>query len=226
MKICIIGLGYFGKNLALALSQARTEVLAIDIDPAKVEAVKDDVSHAVILDASQPESLGKLPLKDMDTVVVAIGEDFQASLLAIGHLQEIGVQRIIARVIDPVHERILRLMKVDELVHPEAESARRMADSLMKGVVNSLDLTGGFSIIEAKIPDEFVGKSLNEAGLRSRYQLNLITVRKPANPGQDIVARRSNVDLIGVPPADYRFEAGDMLVLFGEQTLIDRFLRR
>jgi trk system potassium uptake protein len=136
------------------------------------------------------------------------------------------VNRIIARVIDPVHERLLRLMKIEELVHPEADSARRMAVSLMLGVVNSLSLTGGYSIVEAKVPGEFLGRSLQEAGLRSRYQLNLITVRKAADPDRSIVTRKSNVDLIGVPPADYHFEAGDMLVLFGQQDLIDRFLKR
>lgn len=226
MKLCIIGLGYFGKNLALSLSRARTEVLAIDNDADKVEAIKDDVSHAVILDASQMEALARLPLADMDAVVVAIGEDFKASLLTIGHLQELGVKRIIARVIDPVHERLLHLMKIAEVIHPEADSAKRMAEALLLGVVNSLDLTGGFSIVEAKVPAEFVGKSLQEAGLRSEYQLNLITVRKAVDPKRQIVTRKNNVDLIGVPPADYRFEAGDMLVLFGEQVLIDRFLRR
>jgi trk system potassium uptake protein len=118
MKFCIIGLGYFGKNLALTLSRSRTEVLAIDVDPNKVDAIKDEVSHAVILDASQPEALAKLPLADMDAVIVAIGEDFQASLLTLAHLQELGVTRIIARVINPIHEKLLRLMKIEELILP------------------------------------------------------------------------------------------------------------
>ncbi len=226
MKLCIIGLGYFGKNLALSLSRARAEVLAIDSDPAKVEAIKDEVSHAIILDAAQPEALAKLPLADMDAVIVAIGEGFQASLLAVGHLQELGVKRIIARVIDPIHERLLRLMKIEELTHPEADSAQRMAESLLRGVVNRMDLTGGFAIVEAKVPDEVVGKTLQDLDLRKRHQLNLVTVRKAAAPDRAVVSRKSNVDLIGVPPADYRFEAGDMLVLFGEQDRLDRFLRR
>jgi trk system potassium uptake protein TrkA len=226
MKICIIGLGYFGKNLALSLSRARAEVLAVDVVETKVDAVKDEVSHAVILDASQAEALAKLPLLDMDAVVVAIGEGFQASLLAVGYLQELGVKRIIARVIDPIHERLLRLMKIEELIHPEADSAKRMAEALLRGVVNSLDLTGGYTIVEAKVPTEVVGKTLQEVGLRKEHQLNLVTVRKAADPDREVVSRKSNVDFIGVPPADYRFEAGDMLVLFGEQARIDRFLRR
>lgn len=226
MKICIIGLGYFGMNLALTLSQARAEVLAIDSDADKVDAVKDAVSHAVILDASQSEALERLPLIDMDAVVVAIGEGFQASLLAVGYLQELGVKRIIARVIDPIHERLLRLMKIEELVHPEADSAKRMATSLLRGVVNSLDLTGGYTIVEAKVPEEVVGRSLQELGLRKQYQLNLVTVRKASDPRREIVTRKTKVDFIGVPPANYHFEADDTLVLFGEQERIDQFLRR
>ncbi len=225
MKICIIGLDYFGRHLALDLAQARTEVLVIDDDPDKVEAIKDDVSHAVILDACQPEGLARLPLADMDAVVVAIGADFRASLLAVGHLQEQGVKRIIARVIDPVHERLLKLMKIDELIRPDAESAQRMAQALIHGVMNSLDLTGGFIIVEAKAPKSVVGKTLADVGLRRDFHLNLVTVRKPSNPDAAIVSRRTNVELIGVPPADYRFEAEDILVLFGEGKHIDRFLK-
>jgi trk system potassium uptake protein len=225
MKFCIIGLGYFGKNLALTLSRARTEVLAIDIDAEKVDAVKDDVSHAVILDASQPEALRKLPLTDMDAVIVAIGEDFQASILTVAHLQELGVQRIIARVINPIHEKLLRLMKIEETVLPEAESAHRMAQSLIRGVLNSLDLTGGFIIVEAKVPAEVVGLTLQQAGLRSRYQLNLVTVRKASDPARRLVTRKDERELIGVPPADYRFEEDDVLVLFGQEAHINHFLK-
>jgi trk system potassium uptake protein len=225
MKFCIIGLGYFGKNLALTLSRARAEVLAVDILPAKVDAVKDDVSHAVIADTAQRESLDKLPLGDMDAVIVAIGEDFEASLLTIAHLQECGVRRIIARVINPIHEKLLKLMKIEELILPEAESAQRMAQSLMRGVLNSLDLTGGFIIVEAKTPEWLVGRSLQESGLRSTYKLNLVTVRKRSDPQQRVFARKSERELIGVPPADYHFDADDLLVLFGQEERIHDFLR-
>lgn len=225
MKFCIIGLGYFGRNLALTLSRARTEVLAIDIDAEKVDSLKDDVSHAVILDASQPEALRKLPLSEMDAVIVAIGENFQASILAVAHPQEMGVKRIIARVINPIHEKLLRLMKIEETVLPEAESANRMAQSLIRGVLNSLDLTGGFIIVEAKVPAEVVGLSLQQAGLRSRYQLNLVTVRKASDPTRRVVERKSERELIGVPPADYKFEEDDILVLFGQESAINHFLK-
>ena len=225
MKICIIGLDYFGTHLALDLAHARTEVIAIDIDPDKVEAIKDEVSHAAILDVSQAEALARLPLDEMDAVVVAIGEEFRVSLLAVGHLQEQGVKRIIARVIDPVHERLLRLMKVKELIRPDAESAQRTAQALIRGVMNSIDLTGGFTIVECKVPAAAIDKTVDDVGLRSNFELNLVTVRKPASPDEAIVSRESNIDLIGVPPTDYRFEADDVLVLFGELKHIDRFLR-
>ena len=225
MKFCIIGLGYFGKNLALTLARTHTEVLAVDIDPAKVDAVKDEVSHAVILDAANIEALRKLPMADMDAVVVAIGENFEASLLCVAYLQEVGVKRIIARVINPIHEKLLKLMKVEETILPEAESATRMAQSLVRGVLNSLDLTGGFIIVEAKVPSGVVGKSLQEAGLRKQHQLNLITVRKASDPSKRTFSRKDERELIGVPPADYRFDSDDLLVLFGQQSQIDRFLK-
>lgn len=225
MKFCIIGLGYFGKNLALSLARARTEVLAVDILPNKVDDVKDDVSHAVIMDSSQPEALAKLPLSDMDAVIVAIGENFEASLLTVAHLQELGVKRIIARVINPIHEKLLKLMKIEELVLPEAESAQRMAQSLVRGVLNSLDLTGGFIIVEARTPAWLIGRSLQDAGLRSNFKINLVTVRKASAPQTRVFSRKSERELIGVPPADYHFEAEDLLVLFGEESRIHAFLK-
>jgi trk system potassium uptake protein len=225
MKFCVIGLGHFGKNLALSLSRARTEVIAVDLATEKVEAVKDEVSHAVIMDSSDPEALAKLPLLEMDAVVVAIGEDFQASILTVAYLQEMGVKRIIGRVINPMHEKLLRLMKLEELVLPEAESANRMAQALVRGVLNTLDLTGGFSIVEARAPDWLRGMTLQAAGLRSKYQLNLITVRKRSAPEKRIFAREDVPEVIGVPPADYLFDEEDLLVLFGQQTHIERFLR-
>ncbi len=225
MKICIIGLGYFGRNLALTLARARNEVLAIDIEPSKVDAIKDDVSHAVIADTSQRENLDRLPLADMDAVVVAIGENFEGSLLTVANLQEAGVKRIIARVINPTHEKLLRLLKIEELVLPEAESAQRMAQSLVRGVLNSLDLTGGFIIVEAKAPAWLAGRSLQSAGLRSTYKVNLVTVKKAAAPTARIFERKSERELIGVPPADYHFEEGDILVLFGEESHLHAFLK-
>ncbi len=225
MKFCIIGLGYFGRNLALTLARARTEVLAVDLDPAKVDAVKDDVSHAVIADTAQRETLERLPLAEMDAVVVAIGESFEGSLLTVANLQECGVKRIIARVINPTHERLLRLMKIEEMILPEAESAQRMAQSLVRGVLNSLDLTGGFIIVEVKAPGWLAGRSLQSAGLRSTYKVNLVTVKKAAQPEARIFARKSDHELIGVPPADYQFAADDVLVLFGEESRIHAFLK-
>ena len=225
MKFCIIGLGYFGKNLAVTLSRARTEVLAVDVVPSKVEAVKDDVSHAVIADTSQREVLDKLPLADLDAVIVAIGENFEASLLTVANLQECGVKRIIARVINPIHEKLLKLMKIEEVILPEAESAQRMAQSLIRGVLNSLDLTGGFIIVEARAPAWLEGKTLQEVGLRSNYKLNLVTVRKASAPEARVFTRKSEHELIGVPPADYAFERGDILVLFGQESRVHEFLK-
>lgn len=224
MKFCIIGLGYFGQNLALTLSRSRIEVLAVDLLAAKVDAVKDDVSHAVIADTSQLDALARLPLSDMDAVIVAIGEGFEASILTVANLQECGVKRIIARVINPIQEKLLRLMKIQELITPEAESAQRMAQSLVRGVLNSLDLTGGFIIVEAKSPEWLVGRSLEEAGLRKNYKINLVTVKKPSAPQSRVFERKSAHELIGVPPADYRFAADDILVLFGEESRVHAFL--
>ncbi|MDW7996921.1 MAG: NAD-binding protein, partial [Bacteroidota bacterium] len=104
LRVAVIGLGHFGMNLALRLTEEGCEVIAVDRDPERVEVLQDRVAIAVVLDSTEQRPLRKLGLRDMDIVVVAIGEDFQSSLLTTASLQEIGVKRIINRVISPVHE--------------------------------------------------------------------------------------------------------------------------
>ena len=140
-KFCVIGLGYFGLNLALRLSESGAEVLAIDIDQEKVNLIADRVTHAVCMDTTDLTTLKSMGIEEMDAAIVAIGEGFESSLMTSALLQEIGVKNIYNRVISSVHERLLKLMGISHLLVPEADAAAKLAnaDSFIRHLENGYD---------------------------------------------------------------------------------------
>ncbi|MCS7177353.1 MAG: TrkA family potassium uptake protein [Candidatus Kapabacteria bacterium] len=226
LRVAIIGLGHFGRNLALRLTEEGCEVLAIDRNPEQVEFLQDRVAVAVTLDSTEARPLRKLGLRDVDVVVVAIGEDFQSSLLTTASLQEIGVKQIISRVISPVHERLLRLMGVQELVLPEAEAAEALANRLLLGRVRkAFELSPEYSIVEIEAPRHFIGKQLRDLGLRERYGVNLVTIKRvQQRAGLLSLGQHERVRVIGVPTPETIIEPGDILVVFGREQELHRLL--
>jgi trk system potassium uptake protein TrkA len=219
MKCCIIGLGYFGRHLALSLSQLGAEVIAVDKREEAVNEVRDEVAFAAILDASNRQALERLPIADMDAVIVAIGEGFESSLLAVAHLQELGCRRLICRVVNPVHGKLLKLMHIEETILPEAMAAARVARTLtLEGVRDSIEVGQDFEIIEVAAPD-FAGKTLKDLNLRERYRLNIITLKSPKSPDQPD-------EVLGVPDPGHVLKSTDILVLFGKESDVRRFLKR
>lgn len=154
MKYIIIGLGNFGASLAQKLTSLGHEVIGVDNQMSKVEALKEKITHTICLDTTDEQAVGHLPLKECDVVMVCIGEDEGANILTTALMKQSEVKRLISRAVSPLHQTILEAMQVDEIVHPEEETAERWAKKLnIKGVVDSFELTGEFSIIEADIPD-------------------------------------------------------------------------
>jgi len=153
-KFCVIGLGYFGYNLALSLTKKGAEVLAIDKNPERVEPLQDIVSYAVTVDSTDAKAMQSLGVKEMDATIVAIGELFEASIVTTAVLQEIGVRKIFNRVLNPIHERLLNLLNVTETLVPEAEAAEHLADRLiLPDLIESHKISEDYSIYEIKTPD-------------------------------------------------------------------------
>src|SRR5690606_15016867 len=143
MKYIIIGLGNFDSSLAQKLTRLGHEVIGVDNKLSKVEGLKEKITHTICLDATDEQAVGHLPLKECDVVMVCIGEDEGANILATALMKQSKVKRLISRAVSPLHETILEAMQVDEIVHPEEETAERWAKKLnMKGVVDSFNLPG------------------------------------------------------------------------------------
>ncbi len=216
-KFCIIGLGYFGANLALDLTDEGAEVIAIDIEVEKVAPLKDKVTMAVQADATDVKALRSLGVDDVDAVIVAIGEGFESSITTTAALQEIGVKKIINRVISPVQERLLKLMGIEELIVPEAYAAGKMAERLMiPGLIESFEITKEYGIFEVKVPAYLIGKTLSDVELRQKYDLNLVTIKRKA-VSKSIFSSKEEYIVTGVPEPTLIFEENDILVLFGKE---------
>ncbi len=231
MKLLIIGLGVFGRNLARDLTQLGAEVIAIDRRDDNVTAIKDDVATAVCAPFDDPSVLARFPIDEFDAVILAIGDDFEASLAFTMKAQELGARRLVCRVLSPMHERLLRLLKVDRLVIPEEFTARGLAHSmLLRGVLNGIDLGSGYALVEVKVPESFVGPDSNwRRELFASHAVRLVTVKRPergflktllgADPMPEAPLRTLGDVAISDP-----LEAGDVLVLFGQDKDLRHFL--
>ncbi len=149
MKYIIIGLGNFG----------------IRMD--RIEAIKDKITHAINLDSTESAAVSNLPLRDTDVVVVAIGENQGANVMTTALMKKLNVKRLISRAQQGLQEMVLEAMGVDEIIHPEEETAERWAKKLnMRGVVDSFELNEDYSIVEVQVPDEYDNRTLQEIRFR------------------------------------------------------------
>ena len=225
MRFCIIGLGTFGTHLARQLSREGHEIVAVDNDPAHINALKDEIEYLIQADCTHLDAFHEIPISECDAVILAIGENFEASLSIASNVQQLGAKRIISRIINPLHGRLLKLLKIDELLIPEAMAAAWLARSLKTpDVLSSLELGSGYEIAQVLVPRSLVGKTLQEAELRGRYDLNLVTIAKGRVAAALSSTRHPINKVLGIPLPDRAFEQDDVLVLFGQGKDIRRMM--
>ncbi len=204
-QFAVIGLGNFGYYLAAALFQKGHEVLGIDINPRHVQEIRDQVSRAVIADATDPQALKELELEGMDVVVVSIGSVLNSSILATLNVKDMGVKRVVAKAVSEAHGRILQKIGADEIYFPEKDLARTAARRLDNpNVLDYLPFIEGYSIVELAPPREFIGKSLIELDLINRHGIQVIAVKElvPEN-------------VIMIPTGRFVVKDSDILILLG-----------
>lgn len=216
MKYIIFGLGNFGSSLGQKLTEAGNEVIGVDNNMDKVDALKESISHTVCMDSTDQFTVSGLPLKDADVVIVAIGEDQGANVMTTAVLKNLKVKRLISRAITPLHETVLEAIGVDEVVHPEEETAERWAKKLtLKGVVESFELSSQYSIVEVNVPKRYTGKTLQEVAFRRRYNVVVLTTIKTEEK-KNLLGINRNVNTVqGVASPKTVLEENDIMVIYG-----------
>lgn len=214
-RFAVIGLGYFGKNLARELTGIGAEVIAIDNTMSKIEEIKDEVAYAVRLDSTDEKTLRNQGLEDLDAVIVSIGEDFENALLTCVLLLEFGCKNVIVKSTSPIHTRIFQSVGVHSIVSPDLDMAERLAASLIStNVLESIPLTDAYNISQVKAPGHMIGRTLKQLGLRKKYNVNLITIKR-RSAGEGSI--QGLEEIMGVPGPDTTIEKDDVLILMGKQ---------
>lgn len=211
-KFVVIGLGNFGFYAAKALYEDGNEVIAIDGDKAKVQAIDPYATESILLDATDKESLRSLGLENMDGAIVSTGTRISISILICLHLQEIGVKRILAKALDDDHAKILRRVGATDIIHPERDMALRISRSLSRpNILDFIPLAEDFDLIQAGPPAEFIGKTLKELDLRAKYNVHVIAIKElvPEN-------------FLLVPPAGFVIKDSDILIILGKSKDIQK----
>ena len=205
-KFAVIGLGKFGFHAAKALFEDGNEVIAIDTDRNRVQAIDPFATEAIVLDAMDKEALRSLGLEEMDAVIVSTGTSSSISIMICLYLNELGVKRILAKALDSDHEKVLRRVGATEIIHPERDMALRISRSMSRpNMLDFIPLSAEFDLIQIEPPKEFVGVSLKDLNLRAKHEVHIIAIKK--NYPEDFVL---------VPSADYIIQATDTLIILGK----------
>ena len=211
----VIGLGRFGSAMAITLTELGHDVIGVDGDEARVQQLADVITHAIELDATDEKALRAAGIQDVDVAVVSIGENIESSLLVVMQLRELGIATIVAKAVTPLHGRILEKLGVSRVIFPEREMAIRIAHSLvMPNVIDYIELSRDFSIVEVPAPDAFVGRTLKQLELRPRLGLTLIAIKRQSDSGAVV----TNI----APAADETIRPGDTLALLGSNERLNQ----
>ncbi|MBP9152217.1 MAG: TrkA family potassium uptake protein [Flavobacteriales bacterium] len=225
MKYLIVGLGNFGASLAQKLTAQGNEVIGIDTRMEKVDLYKEKISHTICMDATDEFTATGLPLEDTDVVIVAIGENQGANIMATALFKNMRVKRLISRAINPLHEKVLEAIGVDEIVHPEEETAERWSKKLcLIDVIDSFELSDDFSIIEAKVPKKYSGKTIGEVDFRKLFNILILTTIKKSEVHSIFGTSRTELKAQGVASPEMTLDEGDIMVLCGANRDLQRFL--
>ncbi len=203
-KFAVVGLGSFGHYVARTLYESKHDVLAVDRDPQAVEAIRPYASRAMVVDAADREEMEGAGLVGVDVGVVGLGTRVDVSILATMYLKELGVKEIIAKAVTRDHARILLRMGATEVVHPEADTARRLAGRLSRpDVFEEIPFLEGYAIVEMNAPKPLWGLELGKTQLRSRHRVAVVALKRTLHSEEHMIAATP----------DQVVEKGDRLLL-------------
>ncbi|MDN4523587.1 potassium channel family protein [Fictibacillus fluitans] len=209
-QYAVIGLGRFGGGVVKALIEQGMEVLGIDMDEERVNEYSSIATHAVVADSTDEGVLKSLGVRNFEHVIVAIGENLQSSILTTLILKDMGIDKITVKAQNDYHERVLLKIGADRIIHPERDMGIRIAHQVVsKSVLDYLELSDEYSIVEMVAGNKMDGKSLLEMDIRAKYGCNVVAVK------------RDN-EVIVSPHANQPVKEGDILIVIGAEKDVNR----
>ncbi len=227
-QFAVIGLGRFGSSVARKLSEKGHQVLAIDKDGEKVQDASSYVTQSVELDAGDEKGLRAIGIESVDCVIVSIGGvNLQASILITVILKDIGIKEIIAKAANELHAKVLWKVGATKVIFPEREMGMRLANSLVSPkILEQIELSEDYSIIETLPPKEFIGKSLRKLEIRAKHGITVIAIKEKKALG----SRKEDGEISRVinilPEADYVIKEDEVLVVIGGNKDIEKLKKK
>lgn len=213
-EFVVIGLGRFGGSIVNELIRLGADVLAIDTSPERVDEYAKIATQAVVADTTDEEAIKALGIRNFEHVIIAIGENIQASILTTLILKDLGVEQITVKAQNDYHARVLHKIGADHVVHPERDMGIRIANNMMSNnVLDYLELSDEHSIMEIRANDRIAGYSLIDLDIRANYGINIVGIK------------RGSAIMIS-PAADEKILRGDVLLVIGADVDINRFVKK
>ncbi|MDF1570621.1 MAG: TrkA family potassium uptake protein [Bacteroidales bacterium] len=226
MNFLIVGLGNFGVALAVRLTQIGHEVIGVDSNMSKVELLKNDITHTICANCTDYHSARELPVKEADVVIICIGEDNGNSIMATAIMKQLNAKRIIGRAVSDTQETVLHAMGIDEIVHPEQDSAEKLARKLTtEGLIDSFDLSPDYSIVKIDVPERYEGKVLSDTDIRSNYDITVLAIFSGKSSSNFFGIKSPSNEIKSIAKADSLLGKGDIMVVFGKVRDIEKFLQ-
>lgn len=223
MQYAIIGLGTFGRKVALTLTENGANVIGIDKDKEKVEEMKDRIGVTLSLDATDEEAVRAAEIEDVDAAVVALGDAQEEAILTTAILKRMGITPIVARAMDSLYAHVLKLVGADKVIVIEEQMGEELAKQLLTPDIHEkIVLTTGHILAEIKAKREFVGKTLEELDFRGKLRVNVISIQRKISRIDDEGKPYETVELNDVPGPRDRVEDGDVLLVVGAQADVER----
>jgi trk system potassium uptake protein TrkA len=220
-RFAVIGLGRFGQKLAIALAMSGSEVIAIDRDRDEVELIRDQVSLAVRLDSTEVEAMKAQGVDKADVAIIALGqESFEAAILTVVNLRQMGVKQIYARAESLIAGEVFSKVGATDVIYPEIESAQRWAYKLIAPQIGEkIDFAPGYSLARVKAPPSFDGRTVMDLQLRQKYRVNMVLIKR----GDEARARKDEQDsIINFPNPGTIVYKDDILMVAGSDADLAR----
>jgi len=222
--VAVIGLGQFGHQIAVNLTQQGYDVIAVDKDAEVVTEIKDLVTQAVILDSQDEKSMRAVNLDHVDIAVVAIGSNVQASLLTAALLQRMEINEIFVRAIEPLQESILTSMGIQHVINIEKDMGLQISNTIVSETGRYIEISNRHALIEVVVPKILVGKSLKSLTIRESYKVNIVGIKTNA----PVVASDGEItfqlNMTDVPDPRYVLKKDDVLVIAGTDEYLNKFI--
>lgn len=223
MQFVVIGLGTFGSKIIHTLTEHAAEVIAIDRDKEKVEAVKDAVAIAMSLDSTDENAMNAAQIDNVDAAVVALGEAQEEAILTTVILKKMGIHPIVARASNALYAHVLKRVGADQVIIIEEQAGEDIAKRLLAPEIHEkVVLTTGHSLAEIEAKKGFVGKTLKELDIRKKYGVNVIAIQKKVTRIDEDGKVVQSVEMNDLPGPDDRIEEGDILVIVGSDSDIEK----